>query len=193
MRLIPQNKSVILLWQHNNTWSTTIPPLKLRSICNPILFHSVASKTDTLSKAITYLFSIQAYFAPKWNKTRLMISITLTLLAVYSACSLGEGAALHKSWWWRTFTRRMIQWRGLAACAGSSEGGTELLFVSEPSYCSTWKQHCWFIRPLSFTGLRMGYLCSGRMSSWNFRMSRMSLKSKQQRLNKWDKTHSTSK
>lgn len=110
MTLIPKDKSMILLWQDNSRWSTTIPPLKLDSLCNSILFHSLPSKTGTLSKAITYLFPIQAYFAPKWNKTRLMISITLTLLAVYSAWSLGEGAVLHKSRWWRTFTRGMIQW-----------------------------------------------------------------------------------
>lgn len=109
-RLMPKDKSMILLWQHNSTWSTTSPPLKLNSLYNSILFHSLPSKTGTLSKAITYLFPIQAYFAPKWNKTRLMISITLTLLAVYSAWSLGEGAVLHKSRWWRTFTRGMIQW-----------------------------------------------------------------------------------
>lgn len=113
MRLISKDKSGILLWQDNNTWSTAIPRLKLNSLCNSILFHSLPSKTGTLAKAITYLFPIQAYFAPKWNKTRLMISITLTLLAVYSAWSLGEKAVLHKSRWWRTFTGRMIQWGGL--------------------------------------------------------------------------------
>lgn len=109
MTLIPKDKSRILLWQHYSTWSTTIPPLKLNSVYNSIMFHLFPSKTGTLSKAITYLFPIQAYFAPKWNKTRLMISITLTLLAIYSAWSLGEEAVLHKSRWWRTFTREMIQ------------------------------------------------------------------------------------
>lgn len=112
IRLFWKAKSVILLWQQNNTWCTTTPTLKFNSLCNSILFHSLPWKTGTLSKAITYLFPIQAYFAPKWNKTRLMISITLTLLAVYSAWSLGEGAVLHKSQWWRTFTRGMIQWGG---------------------------------------------------------------------------------
>lgn len=110
MRLILKYKSVLLLWQHNSSRSTAFLPLKFNSLYNRILFHSPLSKTGTLAKAITCLFPIQAYFAPKWNKTRLMISITLTLLAVYSAWSLGEGAALHKSRWWRTFTRGMIQW-----------------------------------------------------------------------------------
>lgn len=94
-----------------STWSTMIPNLELNSLYNSVLFHLLPLKTGTLYKAITYLFPIQAYFAPKWNKTRLMISITLTLLAVYSAWSLGKGAVLHKSRWWRTFTRGMIQWR----------------------------------------------------------------------------------
>lgn len=93
-----------------SAWSSTLAHLlRLNSLYNSILFHSLPWKSGALYKAITFPFPILAYFAPKWNKTRLMISITLTLLAVYSAWSLGRGAGLHKSRWWRTFTRWMIQ------------------------------------------------------------------------------------
>lgn len=147
---------MILLWQDNNTWCTTIPTLKLNSLCNSILFHSVHSKTGTLSKAITHLFPIQAYFAPKWNKTRLMISITLTLHAVYSAWSLGEGAALHKSWWWRTFTRGMIQWGGWQFVL-AHHWGNKLLFVLELFLLL----HSWFMLLMLF-GLGWETRCNGR-------------------------------
>lgn len=156
---------MILLWQHNNIWYTTMPPVKLNSLYNSILFHLLPSKTGTLSKAITYLFPIQAYFAPKWNKTRLMISITLTLLAVYSAWSLGEGAVLHKSRWWRTFTRGMIQWGDWQFVLAHQWGNRASLCARAFLLLSL--ETTLYIHaadaaglPFSFTGLRMGYLCN---------------------------------
>lgn len=93
-------------------------------------------------KLLPTFFLIQAYFAPKWNKTRLMISITLTLLVVYSAWGLCEGAVLHKSWWWRTFTGVVIQW-GAGVLCWLIRGGAEFVFVPRPSYCPARKPHCW--------------------------------------------------
>lgn len=120
-----------------------------------------------------FFFLIQAYFAPKWNKTRLMISITLTLLVVYSARGLCEGAALHKSWWWRTFTGVVIQWgAGILCCL--IQRGTEFVFVPGPSYCSARKPHCW-LTVLMLLACHSPLLSHSQYEiflfvSWNFRM-----------------------
>lgn len=118
-------KSIIWEWQDDYKWSAAAAPLKCIKIGNTILFHSLFRKTCILHEAITYLFSIQALFALKWNKTRLMISITLTQLAVYSAWSLCRKAVQHKSWWWRTFTEEWFS-EELAVYAGSSEEGKKV-------------------------------------------------------------------
>lgn len=118
-------KVIIWEWQDENKWSAAAVFLKFIKIGNTILFHSLFQKTCILHEAITHLFSTQALFALKWNKTRLMISITLTQLAVYCAWSLCRRAVQHKSWWWRTFTEEWFS-EELAVYAGSSEEGKKV-------------------------------------------------------------------
>lgn len=104
-----------------------------------------------------------------------MISITLTLLAIYSAWGLYEGAVLHKSWWWRTFTGVVIQWGAGILCWLIREG-TEFVCVPGPYYCSARNHRCWLTMLMllachsPFTITRCRRVFSFLFVLWIFRM-----------------------